>query len=115
MFPLNLVSYLWSDKTVRVAAAEVVLRTRDEVWREVSSQIVGMGQAEAAGYTRVRANPVVQRETSDLIESNSHLSSWIHQRIFDAAVEEVIQHAWRLASRAKRIERRGQQRLRRAA
>ena len=95
----------WKAKDIQIAASEVALRSRSEVWSRVNRQVYGMGIAEARGYTRVSARAIVLSEAHEFIKSYPKLGSWAKRHVVEIATELIIHHVWQLARRGKVVDR----------
>ena len=81
MFVLDWLASWINAKHIEVAAAEVALRCRDSVWERVREQVIGMGKAEALGYTRAHARPILALATKSVVDSHRRLNALAYRRI----------------------------------
>jgi hypothetical protein len=71
-------------------AERVACRSRLAVWQRVMHRIDTLGPAEARGYVRARATPVIEAETNRLIEQEGARVAQVRDRIVAGATETLI-------------------------
>jgi len=98
---LTRLAALWYARELRLVVEEVVQRTRDRSWRLVEARVVGMGQAEALGYSRARTAGLLEATTRELLRNHPRLESWAFTIICEISRDRTASHMWQLALSAK--------------
>lgn len=102
----------WGGKHVSATAAEIVHRCQDQVWNQVAVRVMSMGEAEAKGYTRARATPVIAPLVDEAIQNRPSLGEWARSQMMDEVARGLSYVVW---YRVKRARKATEQPVRRAA
>lgn len=99
-------SALFNARHVGVAAAEVAAAAHDRVWDQVGPRIHTLGEAEAKGYTRARAMPLVQELAAQAIGNSEHLGAWATNDLIEQALKHLAEDVWERVDHQRQSQRR---------
>lgn len=108
MFPALLADVIPFLRSRRASQAAVLIyrRSTERVWTRVAHQIMQMSEAEALGYTRAHAQPIVE-EVSSAVFGEQSLGPRGRIEALQAAVGRIVETTWERAVEAKQaMERR---------
>ena len=77
------------QKLMDELANRIATRSFNSVWQRVSGQCMRMCPAEARGYVRARAVPVVAREMQ-VAKAHQQYDSATRTQIFEASLQNVV-------------------------
>jgi hypothetical protein len=99
-------SALFNTRYVGVVAAEVAQTAHDSVWTLVSVRVHTLGEAEAKGYTRARAMPVVQELAAEAIRQSPHLGDWAQTDLVEQSLKLLADDIWERVDHLRQSQRR---------
>lgn len=88
---LNLLSSVWTLPTVADLARQVAQRSYAAVRESVEERAVAFARAEARGYIRAKAGPVIRSEATVLAARHPELSPSALATVISQASERVVQ------------------------
>lgn len=112
MAMFDFLTAFWGGKHVSAAASEIVHRCQDQLWNQVAARVMSMGEAEAKGYTRARATPVIAPLVDDALAQRPSLGPWAKDALMEEVARGLSYVVW---YRVKRARKASEQTYRRAA
>lgn len=102
MAMFDFLSAFWGGKHVSSAAAEIVHRCQEQLWNDIASRVLTMGEAEAKGYTRARATPLITPLVDEAIRNRPALGQWARPALMDEVARGLSYAIWYRVKRARK-------------
>lgn len=96
---VSLWNWIWplpATSALEAAAGEVALRTTEALWSRVAAQITTMGEAEALGYTRAHALPLIERDLDEVL-MEMRIAPALRDHVEEMTVDRLFDIAWQRA------------------